>query len=169
MTPWTTRPELPRDAPALHALIAEAFPTAEEADLVDALRADASAWIEGLSTVATDENGRLVAHALLTRATVGGEPVLALAPCATLPDVQGRGAGSAVIRAGLEAARGQGENAVVVLGHPDFYPRFGFEPASLAGITSPFDAPDDAFLAVALGSARPVPRGEISYPEAFGI
>lgn len=115
MTPWTTRPELPSDAPSLHALIADAFPTAEEADLVDALRADPSAWIEGLSTVATDEN------------------------------------------------------AVVVLGHPDFYPRFGFEPASLAGITAPFDAPDDAFQAVALDSARPVPRGEISYPEAFGI
>ncbi|MGP9536483.1 GNAT family N-acetyltransferase [Brachybacterium sp. AOP43-C2-M15] len=165
---WPTRAEQPQDSPALRELLLAAFPTAEEADLVDALRADPAAWIDGLSTVALDGE-RIVSHALLTRASVDGEPVLALAPCATLPGHQRRGAGSAAIRAGLAAARARGENVVVVLGHPGYYPRFGFTPASGAGITAPFEAPDDAFLALALDPGRPVPRGRIAYPAAFGV
>ena len=110
-----------------------------------------------------------VAQALLTRAHVGGEPVLALAPCATLPAQQRRGAGSAAIRAALEAAREQGENLVVVLGHAEYYPRFGFTPASGVGVTAPFDVPDEAFLALALDPERPTPRGQIAYPPAFGV
>lgn len=166
--PWTTRPERPGDAPAIREVLLAAFPTAHEADLVDALREDSSAWIEGLSTVALEE-GRIVSQALLTRAVVGGESVLALAPCATRPQQQGRGAGSAAIRAALAAARAAGEGLVVVLGHPAYYPRFGFVPASSFGITAPFDAPDEAFLALHLDARRPVPRGEIVYPAAFGV
>lgn len=167
-TLWTTRAELPGDAVALREVLLAAFPTSEEADLVDALREDQTAWLEGLSLLAL-EGDRVVAQALLTRAHVGGEPVLALAPCATRPDRQRRGAGSAAIRAALAAARARGENAVVVLGHPDFYPRFGFESASAAGITAPFDAPDEAFLVLSLTRGRPVPRGRIDYPAAFGV
>jgi predicted N-acetyltransferase YhbS len=167
---WRTRPERPEDAAALRDLLTAAFPTPEEADLVEALRADRSAWIEGLSWIAHAEGDPSpVAHALLTRAHVDGEPVLALAPCATLPDHQRRGAGSAAIRAALEAARQAGEGCVVVLGHADYYPRFGFTPASRHGITAPFDVPDEAFLARALDPGRPVPRGRISYPPAFGV
>lgn len=169
MTSWTTRPERPDDAAAIHAVNSAAFPTEEEAELVEALREDPSAWIDGLSTVTLDEEGRIVAHALLTRAPVGGEPALALAPCAVLPAAQRRGAGSAAIRAGLEAARALGGNLVVVLGHPEYYPRFGFTPASAFGITAPFEAPDEAFLALALDPSRPLPRGQIIYPAAFGI
>lgn len=165
---WTTRAEQPGDAPALRELLLAAFPTAHEADLVDALREDPSAWIDGLSTVALEE-GRIVSHALLTRADVGGEPVLALAPCATLPQRQGRGAGSAAIRAALDAARSAGESLVVVLGHPGYYPRFGFVPASSLGVTAPFDVPDEAFLALPLDACGPTPRGEIRYPAAFGV
>lgn len=169
MTTWITRPERADDATAVRDILIAAFPTAEEADLVDALRVDSAAWIEGLSMVALDDGDRPVAQALLTRAHVGGEPVLALAPCATHPAVQRAGEGSAVIRAALEAARSQGENIVVVLGHPAYYPRFGFEPASRSEITAPFDAPDDAFLVLALDPDRPAPRGEIVYARAFGL
>lgn len=165
---WATRPEQAHDAPALREVLVAAFPTTEEADLVEALRADADAWIDGLSLVTLEEE-RIIAQALLTRASVGGEPVLALAPCATLPEHQRRGAGSAAIRAALAAARAQGENLVVVLGHPEYYPRFGFAPASGVGVTAPFDVPDEAFLALALDPATPTPRGEIVYPPAFGV
>ena len=95
--------------------------------------------------------------------------MLALAPCATLPAQQRRGAGSAAIRAALAAAREQGENLVVVLGHGEYYPRFGFTPASGVGVTAPFDVPDEAFLAIALDPERPTPRGQIAYPPAFGV
>ena len=167
---WRTRPERPDDAPALRDLLVAAFPTPEEADLVEALRADGEAWIEGLSWIAhADGDPRPVAQALLTRAHVGGEPVLALAPCAALPAQQRRGAGSAAIRAALAAAREQGENLVVVLGHAEYYPRFGFTPASGFGVTAPFDVPDEAFLALALAPERPTPRGQIAYPPAFGV
>lgn len=178
---WLTRPERPEDVSALREVLLAAFPSDEEADLVDALRRDPQAWIDGLSLTAWEVAGptgadgpapeprRLVAQALLTRAHVGGEPVLALAPCATLPSHQRRGAGSAAIRAALEAARALGENVVAVLGHAEYYPRFGFTPASRFGVTAPFEAPDEAFLALALDPARPVPRGEIVYPPAFGV
>ncbi|WP_233548664.1 GNAT family N-acetyltransferase [Galactobacter valiniphilus] len=124
---WLARPEAPGEEAAVFAVNAAAFPAEDEARLVDALRADADAWIPGLSTVTLDGAGRVVGHALLTRCTVGGEPALALAPCAVLPEVQGRGTGSAAIRAGLDAARARvaegGENLVVVLGHAAYYPR----------------------------------------------
>lgn len=166
---WTTRPETPGDVAAVRAINLAAFPSAEEADLVDALRADPEAWIDGLSTVAVAPDGTVTGHALLTRCHVGGEPALALAPCAVLPSAQRTGAGSAAIRAGLEAARERGENLVVVLGHAGYYPRFGFVPASRFGIGAPFEVPDEAMMALALDDTRPVPSGTIAYPAAFGV
>ncbi|GGZ64695.1 N-acetyltransferase [Streptomyces inusitatus] len=169
MSIWTTRPERPGDAEAVHAINAAAFPTPAEADLVDALRADAEAWIDGLSLVTEAPDGTLVAHALLTRCHVDGHPALALAPCAALPAHQRRGAASAAIRAALEAARQQGESLVLVLGHADYYPRFGFEPASRWGIRAPFEVPDEAMMALVLDSDQPVPSGVIRYADAFGV
>lgn len=168
-TMWTTRPEAPNDIGAIHAVNLAAFPTPLEADLIDALRADPHAWIKGLSIVTEDDAGEVVGYALLTRCHVGGQPALALGPCAVLPECQGTGAGSAAIRTGLGAARALGENVVVVLGHPGYYPRFGFTPASGFGVRAPFDAPDDAFLALALDAARETPTGVIAYAAAFGV
>lgn len=137
MSTWITRPETTADLSTIREINLAAFPTAEEADLVDALRADPQAWIDGLSHVAETEGGDIVGHALLTRCHIDAHPALALAPCAVLPAYQRKGAGSAVIQAVLEAARARGENTVVVLGHPDYYPRFGFTPASRWGIRAP--------------------------------
>ncbi|MDI6105097.1 N-acetyltransferase [Actinoplanes sp. NEAU-A12] len=169
MTRWNTRPETPADITAVHAIIAAAFPTEAEADLVDALRADPAAWIDGLSMLATGTDGTPAGHALLTRCHVGGQPALALAPCAVLPAAQRTGAGSAAIRAVLDAARDRGENLVVVLGHAGYYPRFGFTRASGFGISAPFPAPDEALMALALDRTRPVPAGTIAYAAAFGV
>lgn len=145
-----------------------AFPTAEEADLVDALRADPQAWVDGLSTVVVDDAGTVLGHALLTRCHVGDEPALALAPCAVLPGRQGEGIGAAAVRAGLAAARRIGERFVVVLGHPAYYPRFGFTRASAHGISVTFDAPDEALMVLALRPGDRLPAGVVRYPPAFG-
>lgn len=166
---WTARPETPADTAAVRAINEAAFPTPAEADLVDTLRADPGAWIDGLSWIAAAPDGTIVAHALLTRCRVGGEPALALAPCAVLPDYQRQGAGGAAIRGALDAARKLGENLVVVLGHAGYYPRFGFTPASRLGIKAPFEVPDEALMALQLNPVGQVPSGVIEYPAAFGV
>ncbi len=166
---WPTRPEKEEDAAAVHALHAAAFPTKDEARLVDALRRDPGAWLPGLSCVAEAPDGSVAAHALLTRCRVGDAPALALAPVATDPAQQGRGAGTAVIRAVLEAARARGERLVVVLGHPDYYPRFGFVRASAYGIRTSFEVPDEALMALVLDGSDEAPGGTIRYPAAFGV
>ncbi|MEV5989636.1 N-acetyltransferase [Streptomyces sp. NPDC052051] len=169
MTTWTARPETADDIPAVRDILLAAFPTAAEAGIVDALRADPKAWIDGLSMVAAAPGSTPAGYALLTRCHVDGQPALALAPCAVLPSAQRTGAGSAAIRAALAAARATGENLVLVLGHAGYYPRFGFTPASRFGIRAPFDVPDEAMMAMALDGTRPVPAGTIQYPAAFGV
>ncbi|MFF3957966.1 bifunctional class I SAM-dependent methyltransferase/N-acetyltransferase [Streptomyces sp. NPDC001890] len=167
---WPTRPETAADTAAVHAVNAAAFPTPDEAALVDALRADPAAWLPGLARVATDgPDGDVAAYALLTRCRVGDVPALALAPVATVPEHQRRGAGQAVVRAALDAARLGGESLVLVLGHPEYYPRFGFVPASRYGIRPGFDVPDEAMMALVLDESVPVPQGTIRYPAAFGV
>ncbi|MFG3658710.1 GNAT family N-acetyltransferase [Streptomyces sp. NPDC047706] len=166
---WTTRAESSADIPAIREINLAAFPTSAEADLVDALRADPAAWIEGLSLVAVDESGRPVAHALLTRCHVDDTPALCLAPCAVLPERQRTGAGSAAVRAALAAARALGERHVVVLGHPDYYPRFGFTRARDHGIRVTIDVPDEALMALGLDAGHPLPSGTVHYAAPFGI
>ncbi|MEU8504095.1 N-acetyltransferase [Streptomyces brevispora] len=168
-TRWTTRPETAADTGAVYAVNAAAFPTDAEARLVDALRDDPQAWLPGLSYVAEAADRSVAAHALLTRCLVGGAPVLALAPVATAPGHQRRGAGQAVVRALLDAARLRPEPLVLVLGHPEYYPRFGFVPASRYGIRPGFEVPDEAMMALVLDDSGPVPRGTIQYPAAFGV
>ncbi|MET7796546.1 GNAT family N-acetyltransferase [Streptomyces decoyicus] len=166
---WHPRPETAEDVPAVRRINLAAFETAGEADLVDALRRDPAAWLPGLSYVAEAPDGTPAAHALLTRCHVGTVPALALAPCAVLPGYQKCGAGSAVIRALLEAARAAGERTAIVLGHPPYYPRFGFAPAAdRFGILPPQPWPDEAFMALSLDGSQP-PRGPVRYAAAFGI
>ncbi|MGW0775503.1 GNAT family N-acetyltransferase [Streptomyces sp. NPDC002835] len=166
---WPTRPETAQDIPAVHAVNAAAFPTPAEADLVDALRRDEEAWLPGLSYVAEAPDGSVAAYALLTRCRIGGAPALALAPVATAPRHQRQGAGRAVVRAVLDAARVRGEGPVVVLGHPEYYPAFGFEVAAKHGIRTSFEVPEEALMVLAPDGSREVPQGTIRYPAAFGV
>ena len=161
------RPEGPDDAAAIHAVNAAAFPTAEEADLVDALRA-AHAVI--LSLVA-DEDGSVVGHILFSPVTIDrpGASVIAigLAPMAVAPPYQRRGIGEQLVTAGLDALRAAGEKAVVVLGHPAYYPRFGFRPAADFGLCWE-GGHDEAFFAIELTAGALAGGGVVRYRPELG-
>jgi putative acetyltransferase len=158
---WKTRAETSADVETIRELTRHAFGRQFEVDFLDHLRADPVAWIDGLSYVAT-VNDQPVAHALLTRCHVGDTPVLSLGPVAVLPSYQRQGAGSAVVRAALDTARDRGEQSVVVLGHAEYYPRFGFRQATEFGIHHPeFDGPNLMALSLA---GDPLPNGDLRYP-----
>ncbi len=146
------RPETAAD----HAVVARvnqlAFGRPAEAALVERLRAAGRA---ALSLVAEEDGGGIVGHMLFSPVRLDPAPVSppawwGLAPMAVLPERQRGGVGSALVRAGLDAARAAGTTAVVVLGHPGYYPRFGFAPASRVGLRCVYDAPDEAFMAIEL-------------------
>jgi putative acetyltransferase len=143
------RPEMDKDHDAVYAVNAAAFPTPAEAKLVNALREQAAPLV---SLVAEDESG-VVGHILFSPVTLSSRPdlpIMGLAPMAVSPAQQNRGVGSALVRSGLEACRELGALAVVVLGHADYYPRFGFVPSSRFGIDSEYDVPDEVFMALEL-------------------
>lgn len=165
---WNTRAETSTDIAAIREINLAAFDTPLEADLVDAVRAD-SAWVDGLSLVATDHEDRPVGYALLTRCHIGDVLALCLAPVAVWPEHQNTGAGSAAISAALRTATDQGEHFVTVLGHPPYYPRFGFTPACTHGIGVTIDVPDEALMALTLDDRYPLPSGIIRYAAPFGI
>ena len=141
-------------------------PSGAEADLVDALRAAGDLAPE-LCLVALD--GRLVVgHVAFSRATLdSGHALLALAPMAVVPERQGRGAGSALVREGLRRAALTSFPLVVVVGHPAYYPRFGFEPGDALGVHAPFPVPPEAWMVHRLPADRPDARGTVAYAEAF--
>ena len=148
----TIRPERSEDHAAITEVNRLAFGQENEPRLVAALRNE-EGFDPRLSLVA-EQDGRVVGHILFTPISIEGEAsttsAQALAPMAVTPDLQGRGIGSALVRQGLEACRRLGHSIVVVLGHAEYYPRFGFQPARPHGILPPFDAPDEAWMVQAL-------------------
>ena len=140
----------PEDDPAIRRVHEEAFGRVDEADLVDALRAHGRV---ALSMVAC-EHQRVIGHLLLSTASIEDKntetPCLALAPMGVLPSAQRRGVGTNLVQSALQWCRTHGHSIVVVLGHPEYYPRFGFRPAAPQGIECPYDAPDEAFLVLGL-------------------
>ena len=133
---------------------------------MDQLRA-AGDHVPELCVVAV-EDGEVIGHVCFSRAEVGsGEEVLALAPMGVVPTAQRRGVGSALVEAGLTRAARTDFPLVVVLGHPEYYPRFGFKPALEHGVMPPFDVPPDSWMIHRLPSYRPGARGVVTYAEAF--
>jgi putative acetyltransferase len=162
------RPERAGDAEAVRRVLLAAFETAAEADLVERLR---SGTDEYLAWVAVD-GAAVVGHVAFTPLTLDGAPCdgMGLAPLAVAPTHQRRGIGGALVRAGLAALRERGCGFVALLGHPDYYPRFGFEPASRYGLRSAQwpDAPDDVVMALPLDPTRlPAGGGALRYATAF--
>jgi putative acetyltransferase len=139
--------ESPEDIPQVRTINEHAFGQSIEADLVDALRKNCP---DALSFVA-EEGGRIVGHILLTPVVISGShrtvQGMGLGPMAVRPESQRRGIGSRLIGHGLEILRKSGCPFVVVLGHPEYYPRFGFEPASRYHLRSQWPGvPDEAFM-----------------------
>ncbi|UVI35611.1 GNAT family N-acetyltransferase [Brevibacterium spongiae] len=161
----TIRPENSGDINAIRALTTAAFDRPDEAGTVDALR-ESDSGIEGLSFVGVLD-GEVIAHAMLSRCFAGEAPGVCLAPCSVLPKHQRTGAGTAVIEALLAEATRCGEAFAVVLGHPEYYPRFGFTPASGYGITLHIDVPDEALMAMPL--AGEAPAGALVFAPEFGV
>ncbi|HEY9351435.1 MAG TPA: N-acetyltransferase [Acidothermales bacterium] len=161
MTRLVVRSEAAGDAADVRDVHVAAFESPAEADLVDVLRRD------GLAVVGTvaEVDGRVVAHALLGRITVGGAPALALAPVAVSPEYQRRGLGTLVVRAAIEEATLLGERLIVVLGDPRYYARFGFGSAADAGVTAPWTGP--ALQVLALPAYDGGARGEAVYPAPY--
>lgn len=144
------REETAADTAAVRRVNEQAFERADEADLVDRLRERGRDY---LALVALD-GGEVVGHIAFSRITMDpAQPALralGLAPMAVLPAFQRRGIGKALVHAGLAACRERGIDAVFVLGHPDYYPQFGFVPAAPLGIDNAYGAPADAFMVLEL-------------------
>lgn len=164
------RPEEEADFDAVRQVNTLAFGQPAEATLVDALRKSAELFI---SLVAVDDN-QVVGHILFTPVSLESDDStstalgLGLAPMAVLPDYQRQGVGSELVRAGLRECQRIGANVVVVLGHPEYYPRFGFVPASQKGLTSEYPVPDEVFMAIELEpGALKGRRGLVKYRPEF--
>jgi putative acetyltransferase len=144
------RREEPQDIAAIRQVNEQAFGGSGEANAIEALRDRGAAT---LSLVAVIDD-RVVGHLFFTPAAIETAdhtwPALGLAPLAVLPEHQRRGIGSALMRAGLAECARLGYERVIVLGHPDYYPRFGFLRASLYGIRPEWEAPDEAFMVLEL-------------------
>lgn len=165
--PIEVRLERERDASPIHALNRAAFPTAAEARLVDRLRAQARPFV---SLVAELEDA-IVGHIAFSPVVLDGGatfPVAGLAPMAVAQPRRRAGIGTALVRHGLARCRALGFGAVCVLGYPDYYARFGFEPASGFGIESQYDVPDDVFMMLELRpQALDGCSGRLRYHAAF--
>jgi putative acetyltransferase len=146
------RPETAADHDGIRRVHQRAFPTPAEAALVDALRA---AGAVTLSLVAVEDGGgEVLGHILFSPVTIttahGARVAVGLAPVAVAPARQRQGIGERLVRAGIAALGQAGHAVVVVLGHPDYYPRFGFERASRFGLRWEHPGADEAFMALAL-------------------
>lgn len=171
------RQEQEEDYEVTEKIVERAFVDAEHSDnnehkLVSRIR-NSNAFIPKLSLVAVDtDHNKIVGHILLSKITInnGNQIVdsLALAPISVLPEFQNKGVGKHLIFKALKEAKELEYNSVIVLGHPIYYPKFGFEKASQWGIKAPFEVPDEAFMALELRvNALNNVSGTVEYPTIF--
>ena len=163
-----TRTETPADHAATREVNRLGFGREDEARLVDALREGGFARVSMVAEVDSEVVGHILFSDLSIVTPHGIVEALALAPMAVIPSRQRQGIGSLLAREGLLLCRESGHRIVVVLGHPEFYPRFGFSAKSTERLRSPFSGP--AFMAAELvpGALRGI-EGEVRYPPPFGV
>jgi putative acetyltransferase len=164
----TVRQERLEDIDAVRHVNEQAFGRPQEAALVDLLRVQAQPFV---SLVAVEDE-QVVGHIFFSPVTIEGSNcvgrAMGLAPMGILPDYQRRGIGSLLVREGLLACQRTGFDVVVVLGHPDYYPRFGFMVASEEGLRCEYEVPDEAFMVAELRpGALSAIEGLVKYDEAF--
>ena len=166
----TIRPEQNLDYSTIYEVNKLAFGKENEPRLVEILR-QSPGFIPELSLVAVSEDqvvGHILFSPVVIETSTGDISILALAPMAVRPEFQNQGIGSELVRQGLEACRRLGCRMVVVLGHSNYYPRFGFEPARPKGISAPFPVPDESWMVIELerGALSGV-QGTVRFPPAF--
>ncbi|HEX7797766.1 MAG TPA: N-acetyltransferase [Vicinamibacterales bacterium] len=144
------RKERANDIPAIREVNRRAFGSDHEGKIVDALRTSHAVSVSLVATV----NDAVVGHILYSPAVVGGVEGAALGPMAVLPEHQRQGIGSQLVAAGNERLHIAGCPFVIVIGHPGFYPRFGFTPAHRLGITCEWDVPSDVFMVLVMDSQK---------------
>ncbi|MFF5399655.1 GNAT family N-acetyltransferase [Peribacillus butanolivorans] len=170
----TIRQELNEDYKITEKVVKSAFANMEfsdkkEHELVSRIR-KSDAFIPNLSLVAV--NKEIVGHILLSKIKINNDnqfaESLALAPVSVLPEDQNKGIGRLLILEALKKAKELEYNSVVVLGHPEYYPKFGFKKTSLWGIKAPFEVPEEAFMALELQeNALYNISGVVEYSSAF--
>lgn len=170
------RKETEEDYQATELVVERSFAAMEHSDgkeheLVSRIR-QSDGFIPALSLVAAHNHGQLIGHILLSRITIQGDKhsvqSLALAPVAVLPEYQSQGIGKQLICEALRQAAQLGYESVIVLGHPQYYPKFGFKQATTWGIKAPFEVPDEAFMALELREhALKHVAGVVEYPSVF--
>lgn len=168
----TLRQETAADYAEVFDINKTAFGQENEASLVNALRKNPAVFIPELSIVAT-ENDAIIGHILFTRIIIKSDngdlhESLGLAPMAVKPGRQRNGIGGQLIKNGLEIAKELGFKSVIVLGHEQYYPKFGFEPANKWTIQAPFEVPPTAFMAIELvKDGLKNSSGTVVYPKEF--
>jgi putative acetyltransferase len=155
------------DFQAVRTVNVSAFETPAEANLVEVLRNEAHPYI----SLVAEQDGGIVGQIMFTPVTLSGHlelKIIGLAPVAVAPEQQGKGIGSALIKAGLEKCKDLGYGAVIVLGHKNYYPRFGFTPSINFGIGCEYDVPPEVFMILELqpGYLQGA-KGIIQYHPAF--
>jgi putative acetyltransferase len=167
------RPERPGDEEAIAEVNRAAFDDEYEVGIVAGIR-DSEHFIPELSLVA-EADGRIVGHIMFSIITLvrfdrPAEKILTLAPMSVLPAMQRKGIGSKLVRAGMEKARELGHEIVIVIGHPEYYPRFGFHPARDFGFDVGMEVPDEAFMVAGLiPDALQYSGGMVQFSPPFGI
>jgi putative acetyltransferase len=161
------RAEEEKDWTDVQAANESAFERSAEAHLVAALREQARPVV----SLVAEDGGAIVGHIMFSPVVLSGHPelkIMGLAPMAVTPEHQGKGIGSALVRVGLEQCKQLDFGAVVVLGHPEYYPRFGFSVAMRLGIGCEYEVPEEAFMVVELQPGFLLgASGKVKYHAAF--
>ena len=144
------REERPDDVAAIRDVNKRAFGQDQEGNIVDALRSNGAALLSLVATV----DKKIVGHIMYSPITVGDVTGAALGPMAVVPEHQGQGIGSKLVEAGNQKLKDAGYPFIIVLGHTNYYPRFGFTPARDFGITCEWDVPAEAFMVLVLDQAK---------------
>jgi putative acetyltransferase len=162
------RAETEADHPAVRRVNERAFGRVEEAALVDALRRNAQPQISLVAELDGQVVGHIFFSPVLIESQAASFTALGLAPMAVLPEFQKRRIGTELVRRGLDVCRGTGHDIVVVLGHPEYYPRFGFVPAKRKGLRCEYAVPDEVFMIVELSAGALAGReGLVKYRPEF--
>jgi putative acetyltransferase len=154
------RDESPQDWNAVYRVVLSAFGRSDEAELVKKLREAGDSVV----SLVAEEDGQIVGHVLLSKMDAPF-PALALAPVSVVPARQRRGIGSALVERAINRACSEGWAAIFVLGDPNFYERFGFDPEAAAGFTSPYAGRH--FMVLGLSPSLPAATGVLCHASAF--